>query len=169
MRFVTLRLIDAPVRPTPGQRARLQSSIGVDRGCAQRGECLVVLDQSGHALPSQIAHAVGIGIVGQGRVTVCVLQAEVDVDSRAGNVGEGFAKEREVEASLDRQLADHRAEDKGVVGGCHGVVVAQGELELRLVELDVGGLDQEATVMGGEQHLVEETGRIAEQAGSVDH
>lgn len=51
----------------------------------------------------------------------------------------------------------------------HGVVVAECELELGLIELDVGGFDVEAALVGSIEDCGHKTGGVSERTGAVDH
>ncbi len=84
-----------------------------------------------------------------------VLHREVDVDSAPSPVGHWFPEKCQVIAPLGGDLLGHHLEEKGVVGGLQGLVVAERQLELAVVVLRVDRLQLDAHVVSGVHDLLD--------------
>ncbi|MCB0991928.1 MAG: hypothetical protein KDB16_13185 [Acidimicrobiales bacterium] len=70
---------------------------------------------------------------------------------------------------VQRDLAGQHPEQERVVGGLESVVVLEGQLELRLVELGVDRLEFEPAGPSGAHDVVYQTVGVGGLSGSVHH
>ncbi len=107
------------------------------------------------------------------RVRVALEEREVRVHAAARLLGEGLRHERRVDALLDGDLFDDRAERHDVVGGRERIGIAQVDLVLPRARLVVAELDGDAEVFEhAHRPATEVVGRAArhvvEVSGGVD-